>query len=465
VAIVATIVLLTPAVAGPHELETVVASREPLLRDHENTGREFYKLRIGDAVSYFHQRMIGEAFVEGDFIRYQFSVSSADLIENTVQWRDDLPATADPLITRDQAESLVAGDVQHSMLCFISPDSHALPVAPTPRDPCWIVQSEVAGWLEVTIIDAITGEDLGRGVPPPWDGLSLSGPQPEDIYDCSDPWTDWYWNAFVWYNSMGYTTAALEFPSTDTIRQLIQSVDLSVFYELAHGHSWTFRNGCPEVTTSADVENWLTDYANVPFAFIGSCGGLCDTGDNTFAHEFRKGLDFGAALVGYCGMDTGACFMCWNFYSVDWQDTLFNWLAAGNSVQTAFDQANLAYPACVQGPCMRMAGDGGMTLVPKVTRSLCGDAYDGQVGPLEAINSRPYYLLCDIHVPGGQTLTFDYGIMVGFLNSARIIADGIARTPSGNVWFVREMQPTVGLKVGYFGRMQMTNGGAIRVHE
>jgi hypothetical protein len=461
----AAVVLLIPVAAWSQDVETVIASQEPLLRDHENTDREFHKLQIGDTVSYFHQRMIGEALVERDFIRYQFDVRTGELIDNTVWWRDDLPQSVGPVIAQAKAESIVEGDALRSTLYFISPDSVVFPLTPPPDNPCWVVRSEVGGWLVVSIIDAVTGEDLGRGVPPPWEGLTLTGPQPENIYDCSDPWTEWYLNAFIWYAGMGYPTAALEYPDTVTIGQLIQSVDLAVFYELAHGGSTSFRNGCPQYTTAGDVETWLTDYASVPFAFVGSCGGLCSTGDNTFAHEFRKGLSLGAASVGYCGMSDPPCEdICWPF-SVDWQDTLFAWLDAGYSVQTAFDQANLAYPTCGGWDCMRMAGDGGMTLVPKVTRSLCGDAYNGQVGPLEAINNRPYYLLCDIHVPGGQTLSFGYGVMVGFLNSARISSDGIAQTPSGNVWFVREMEPTVGMTVGYFGRMQMSNGGTIRVYE
>ena len=150
------LVLLTPAVTPAEDVQTVVANQEPLLRDHEDTDREFYKLQIGDTVSYFHQRMIEEAFVEGDFIRYQFNVDSGEVGEHTVQWRDDLPQTADPVITQDQAESMVKGDVQRSMLCFISPESHTFPVTPTPENPCWIVRSEVDGWLAVIAIRRAT---------------------------------------------------------------------------------------------------------------------------------------------------------------------------------------------------------------------------------------------------------------------------------------------------------------------
>jgi hypothetical protein len=464
IAAVIAAMLLIPVGASANEVEMVVASQEPLLRDHENTDREFYKLQIGDTVSYFHQRMIGEAIVEKDFIRYQFSVSSAELIENTVQWRDDLPQALEPVITQEQAESMVEGSVEFSALYFISPDSDVFPITPTPKNPCWAVRSLDSGWPVVTVIDAITGANLGYGIPPPLEAFSLGGP---NWGSCDPYYTEYALHAMLWFQAMGYDTQMLDCPSEATVRDRIQSHDVALFYELAHGDSWSFHNECPDSAsiTAGEVETWIGDYASMAFTFVGSCGGMCDGSDGHLSYEFRKGLSFGAAVVGYCGMNTAGCEdPCWP-YAIEWQDVLFTYLAYGWSVEYAYDHANLAYPACAAGDCMRTAGDTGMTLVPKAIRSLCGDVYDGYFGPLEDVNTRPYYLTCDIHVPSGQTLTCDYGISVGFLNNARIIADGTAQASSGNVWFVREMEPTVGMKVGYFGRMQMMNGGTIRVYE
>jgi hypothetical protein len=454
--------LLIPVGASANEVEMIVASQEPLLRGHDDSDRQYYKLQIGDTVSYFHQRMIGEAVVERDFKRYQFDVPSGELIEKTVRWRPGLPQSVTPAITQQQAESMVEGDVQRSALYFISADSVIFPVTPVPENPCWIVRSELDDWLVITVIDATTGEDLGRGVPPPYEGFAISGPQ--HIEECTDPWEQHYSNAYDWFEAMGYTSMWWVFPPTSAVGDYLRTYDLALFYELAHGGSDVFVQGCPEETHASDIESWLGNYANMPFAFVGSCNGLCFTGDNTFAHEFRKGLDSGAAVVGYCGMSTPQCDTCFD-YSVDWQDTLFAYLANGFSVQYAYDHANLAYSPCADGNCMRWAGDGYMTLVPKVTRSLCGDAWDGQVGPLEDVSTRPYYLACSLYVPGGHTLTFGYGIVVAHLNNARIKADGTAEVPLGNVWFVREMDETVGMKVGYFGRVRMSNGGTIRLHE
>ena len=135
-----------------------------------------------------------------------------------------------------------------------------------------------------------------------------------------------------------------------------------MFYELAHGGSSYFANGCTggtnfEYTTAGDIEMWIAAYPEMRFAFIGSCGGMCQTGDNSFSYEFRKGSITNTATVGYCGMAEDYCDLCWN-YSVSWQDALFNYMYLGWTVKDAFDQAQADYPACAgSNNCMRFAGD------------------------------------------------------------------------------------------------------------
>ncbi len=346
-------ILLTPSRALSQEVEMVIAGQEPLLRDYDDSDQEYYKLQIAGTVSYYHQRMIGEAFVERDFRRYQFDVPSGELVEETIRWRPDLPPSADALITQEQAESVAPGEVRYSVLYFIDPDSVVFPIAPTPKNVCWVVRSTIGDRPVLTIVDAITGQNLGRGTPPPAEGFSLTGP--EDEPNCADPWIDHCINAYVWFSAMGYETSPAVFPPTSLVGQFVASYDLAVFYELAHGGSTLFNNGCPDDTTAADIEAWLTDYANVPFAFVGSFFGLCDTSDGTFAYEFRKGLNTGAAVVGYCEMSEPYCEIpCWPL-AVDWQSTLFSYLADGGSVEYAFDSANLAYPPCADNACMRWA--------------------------------------------------------------------------------------------------------------
>jgi hypothetical protein len=62
---------------------------------------------------------------------------------------------------------LEKGEIQFSELYIILPDSDVFPIEPTPINPCWAVRSIIDGMLTVTIIDAVTGENLGNGVPPP----------------------------------------------------------------------------------------------------------------------------------------------------------------------------------------------------------------------------------------------------------------------------------------------------------
>ena len=116
-------------------LEVVRADREALLVPHEQSGRTFQKLVIGDFISYFHQRMIGDAIVEFDFIRYMFDRESGELIEKTLQWREGLPDGVDPVVTREEAESMVQGEAQFSKLYFISPESDIHPLQPVPANP------------------------------------------------------------------------------------------------------------------------------------------------------------------------------------------------------------------------------------------------------------------------------------------------------------------------------------------
>ena len=187
--------LLLPAViwglagpAGAQRLERVTPAQDALLARHERSEREFLKLEIGDIISYFHLRRIGDAIVELDFIRYQFDRDTHELFDRTVRWREDLPNTVDPLVTREQAESMASGDVQLPELYFISPESEVYKLDPVPVDPCWVVRSEVDGGLEILVIDAMTGERLGYGIPPPAPtGYSLSGPSPRNEFVCSCP--------------------------------------------------------------------------------------------------------------------------------------------------------------------------------------------------------------------------------------------------------------------------------------
>ena len=453
-------VLLVGRPLHAQHLETVTAGRDALLAKHERSNREFIKLEIGNIISYFHQRMIGDAIVEKDFIRYQFDCETHELFDRTVRWRDGLPNDVTPVVTRNQAESIVDGEVLFSELYFISPESNVYPLDPTPTNPCWIMRSEVEGGLDVVIIDAMTGELLGYGVSPPTPtGYSLSGPSPRDVYVCASPWTDHYQSAAYWFELMGYPTTAVEFPSTGYIQSYLQSDETAMFYELAHGSSYTFRNGCPAFTTAGDIYNWLGLYSSVPFAFIGSCGGMCDLATYAFSAEFRKRRAFDAVTVGYCDMAEKECTRAWS-HSVDWQEVLFERMSQGYSVYDAFNQAIAAYPVCLD--CMRFAGDKLLTVVPKVTRSLCGNVFDGGDGPLE-YSTRAYYVRCDVSVPQEEELTISPSVLLAVMLGSRITAEGylFADGTSGEVQILADKKRYRGIHLN--GQLRLVNGGCVRI--
>ena len=338
----------------------VYAETDELLSQYEKGDREFERLEIGSMIVYWHQRIIDGAIVEKDQIVYQFDSASEELLARKAHWREDLPAHITINILVDEAENIAGGEPLRSDLYIISPESDIFKLDTTPDNPCWIVKTNMENGMRIAIIDAVTGDFLGYGVPPPYTSFSLSGPWYE--YPCQGAWDSWYESAEYWFNAMGYACDAEEWPTRGIIQNSIQNTSVGMFYEIAHGGSYYFANGCAggnyfEFTDAGDIESWIAAYPEMRFTFLGSCEGMCNTGDNTFSFEFRKGLNSNTATVGYCGMSEAWCDVCWS-YSVGWQDALFNYMYLGWTVKDAFDQALADYPACGgQNDCMRFAGD------------------------------------------------------------------------------------------------------------
>lgn len=140
---------------------------DDLIKKYETGGKTFKRYEIGDKIVYFHQRMIGEAIVEKDFINYQFDRNTKKLIKKMMHWRDGLPDHVDIKITKKLAESMVEGKVEYSELYIISPESDVFPIDPPPDGPCWVVRSISSSNAVITMIDAMTGKIVGYGIPPP----------------------------------------------------------------------------------------------------------------------------------------------------------------------------------------------------------------------------------------------------------------------------------------------------------
>ena len=65
-----------------------------LIAPYETGDKYFEQYEIGDLIVYFHQRTLGGATVEKDFINYQFDKESKELLEKKMNWRGDLTAGA-----------------------------------------------------------------------------------------------------------------------------------------------------------------------------------------------------------------------------------------------------------------------------------------------------------------------------------------------------------------------------------
>ena len=365
-----------------------VSANIGLLAAHYQGDREFAEVQINDSlVVYYHQRVVGKATVEKDFIVYQIDSRTGELLKHDVHWRWDLSERQpEPLISRGQAIEAVAGQARSARLYMLSPDSDVFPLDPTPRGPCWVVSwFRENGTFALTVVDALSGAVLGGGIAPPHTAYSMTGPQYAD--PCEGAWTAWAENAENWFNVMGYVTECITWPPKSSVQSHVQSTETAMFYELAHGSSTYFASGCTggtsyETTSAADIESWISGYTKMPFTFVGSCGGLCSTGDNTFSYEFRRGSLDSTVTVGYCGMAEEYCADCWS-NSIDWQHALFHYMSLGWTVKASFDQADADYPMCAASGCMRFVGDEAMTVVPVVTRIPSQEWYDVTTPPLD----------------------------------------------------------------------------------
>jgi len=369
-ALSATVALAAPA--APARVETTVPTEAQFAL--ETQARQFERYEVGDKVVYFHERTLGDAVVEGDFVNYQLDRGSGSLLARKTHWRDDLTAEPIPaaVVTREEAEAIAAGvaggEVESSRLYIISPESAVFPIRPVPANPCWVVRTAGGGGLALTVVDAVTGTLLGPGVPPPYTGFSFTGP-----WECpgSGDWRSWSQNAKAHYQAMGYDTEGAISPALEKIRGHIKSDITAMFYEIAHGGSTSFNFACVDSVwqglAAFKIGVWNGAYTKMPFAFIASCDGMCDITDNTFSYEFRKGSFENTATIGYCGMSSVECGSCWS-WSLDWQDALFNYMGQGWTIKAAFDQAGADYPTCATNACMRFAGDETFAVVPVVAR-------------------------------------------------------------------------------------------------
>jgi len=126
---------------------------------------EFDRYQHGNITIFFHQRMVGEAIVEGDFLNYRFDSETGELVGKSSNWRENMPSSLPTVISESEALEK-AGGGEYAQLYYLSPNSTIY--RPAPETPVWVVwhPHKPDRWGNVTVIDAITCEFIAFGIPP-----------------------------------------------------------------------------------------------------------------------------------------------------------------------------------------------------------------------------------------------------------------------------------------------------------
>jgi hypothetical protein len=212
---------------------------------------------------------------------------------------------------------------------------------------CWEVRYKNGS----TILYNDKGEIIGRGIPAPNIGFSLSG-----YNDASypDPWISWRLNADTWFKNWCNSTVSISLPSIDVISYYVSNPDMNIFYEIAHSIGLPTRfqaNGEGVFYTADQLHDDMENRDPIRFAMLCSCEAMRDIGPGTLSYEFRKGETENTVTIGYVGM---ASCPGWSV-SLEWQDYMFYIINSNYTIRDAFDLACAAYPTIAD--CVVFAGD------------------------------------------------------------------------------------------------------------
>ena len=308
---------------------------------------------IGDMDVYYKQRRIGDAVVEKDFVIYKVNSGTGKLIMEKVNWRDAVPSILPPLLPGE------------GRLVFIAPDSHVYKLNKPTDNPCWIEQTDIG----IIIFDAVTGEIIGKGEPPPGKVpmnvlmlLLLNEKKPivadKSIAYSGDPvyWSGFYENAETWFNKFGKTISwSGQGATRDEVGEnAFGNKSVELYYHMAHGDQNYFEVVGAYVY-AGKVKEWLQSREPFGFAFLGSCKVMVNSDYGTLAYNFTKGYQPNTCVVGYSGMGNEPCVSdCWT-YAYEWQNRLFELMYSGLDVEHAKDGAYSDYPWCKD--CIKVKGN------------------------------------------------------------------------------------------------------------
>ncbi|MBU0706982.1 right-handed parallel beta-helix repeat-containing protein [Patescibacteria group bacterium] len=371
-----------------------------------------------------------EVLIDNHYDWYMFDLSTGDMVLTRTHWRYDLPDVLPETISKSEIESTASEmfglEINYSRIVLISEDSKMYQLPEPPVNPTWVVYLDNK---QSKIFDSVTGDFLGDGPTLlAQDAYLTSGPESCNPPIVGEGWPDLMSDAEEFISSMNYDTGTVStMPSKNEIEAKISNEEVAVFYTIGHtGYEGAgIITGCSgnddEILSVTDIAIALDGYPKMPFTYLASCDGMCDTGEFSLAQSFTKGVSEDAAVVGFCGMAESSCADCWNNI-YDWQWSFFSLLSEGNNVGTAFTGADASvYNECTS--CIDYYGDPELKLVPKISRrsfsgsspapSVCDDLWENNVCILPTDNMEDPRLF---GIPTDDTLTEANRIMVWVKN-------------------------------------------------
>ena len=281
-----------------------------------------------------------------------------------------------------------------------APAPHAKLVLMDHKEEFWLldkkVDRDITVWVvaeeegKTKLVDAVTGETVGHGTPPPSsNATAISG----YCAGYNDPWASYRANAASYFNRWGYSAWNVYGPSKASVGSKIRNKSYKMHYALAHGDWNRFQLTSRQWVYASDIRSYMAGGAggsgsgeplhrptpDVPapggrppfqFSFLGQCGAFTSMSSSTIHSAFRRGSTTKTCAIGYYNAHLSAGWRD----SLKWQQKLFLTVNSGYSFYTAFIRANAAFPACRD--MTRFVGD---TTVGKSPIDY-GDEYDDDSG-------------------------------------------------------------------------------------
>lgn len=199
--------------------------------------------------------------------------------------------------------------------------------------PCWFM------WVgpDLTIVDMVTGETIGRGLPCQADAL---------VFSCSadgegDCWADMRKIAADFYKV--FDIVELSLPSKARILSEMSSCQF--WHSESHGRSTVLGISSEETLKASEVGWALKSRVPYVFAFISGCEVMSETGLGTFSHVFTKNLQ-GCTVIGLKNVKNH--IELWK-YVLPWKQAFYEYLRQEGFIGSvylgrAFENAVVDYP-------------------------------------------------------------------------------------------------------------------------